>query len=353
MPINFLDSENEKKYSEFVSNSKDSTIYHTMEWKDVIESTFGFRPLTILSENEKGNVEGALPLFLCKTAFGKSVISSPFFIFGGLLSETEKATNQLITKAKQLTKDNNAKYLLVKQRSKLSPKLVGEHGLKNEVREHTFHLKLDKDPQTVFKKLPKGSVRWGVKKATERGVSVREGESVSDLRQFYHLFLLTRRNIGIPAYPFKMFKKIWNGFSEKGQMKVLFADYGDEPIASIIIYLYNNTINYAHAGAIPGKEIMKLQPYHLLIWKAIELGCANGFKILDMHGATPGMSGLYEFKKRWSEETIELPYYYFPNVAPYNNPEDAKFKFLRNIWKRFPLKVTEALSGSVTKHLTR
>lgn len=353
MDVSLLRSSNEEKYSDFVKNSPNSTIYHTLEWRSVLESTFGFKPLSLVAENDNGTVAGALPLFLCKTAFGKSLISSPFFIFGGILSDDDNTTSALISKAKELSKEHETKQLLVKQRTELPAALVENHSLKREVHEHTFYLKLSKDTQTVFKKLPKGSVRWGIKKAENSGVSVRVGDSKSDLKEFYNLFTVTRKNIGVPSYPYKMFKETWQRFHQTDNVRLLLAEYKNETVASIMVYLYNGVMNYAHAAAKPRKDVLSAHPYHALLWKAIEHACENGFKSFDLHGATPHMKGLYDFKKRWADEVVELPYYYYPGSAPYNDPESEKFKLVRRIWKTLPLPLTRALSPIVIKQLVR
>jgi CelD/BcsL family acetyltransferase involved in cellulose biosynthesis len=353
MTISLLSSNNEKQYSDFIRNSSKSTIYHTLEWRDVLKSSFGFNPLTLVAENDNGVVTGSLPLFLCETAFGRSLISSPFFIFGGIISDDDNVTSALISKAKEISKEHKTKQLLIKQRNELSPTLVESHSLKRVVHEHTFYLKLDKDPQSVLKKLPKGSVRWGIKKAKNSGVSVRYGITEPDLKEFYHLFIMTRKNIGVPSYPYKMFKEIWERFHQSNNVKLLLADYKNETVAAIMVYLYNGMMSYAHAAAKPRKDTLSAQPYHALLWEAIEHACENDFKVFDLHGASPQMKGLYDFKKRWADETAELPYYYYPNTTPYNDPEDERFKLIRKIWKTLPLPLTKTLSPIVIRHMVR
>ncbi|MDI6640423.1 MAG: GNAT family N-acetyltransferase [Methanocellales archaeon] len=353
--VSLLNKGDEKGYRSFVEKNPKKTIYHTLEWKNVIEDTFGFRPFYLMAKNDVGDVVGVLPLFEVRSlVFGNRFVSLPFFPYGGILSEDYAVSQLLLERAKELVVENGAKYLELKERYSL-PEDVTPSLLK-KVETYTFLLHLERDPQKVWRKLDKSSVRWGIKKAIKSKVAVREGASTSDLKDFYRLFLITRKHRGIPPYPFELYRKIWDLLMSQNLAKLFLAEYKGESIAAIIIYLYNNEIVYAHAGAKRERELLKLQPYHILLWKSIEHGCQNGFSTFDLHGATKRVSGggLFDFKKRWCDEIVGIPYYYFLNgisEPPSFDPGHPRYALAQKLWSKLPIRLGEAMSPYILRHM--
>ena len=201
------------------------------------------------------------------------------------------------------------------------------------------------DAQRVLLKLPKSSVRWGIKTAEKSGITWRWGNSVRDLDGFYRLFLITRKFRGVPGYPYSYFKQILECFGDTARIYTAF--YGEKPIASIFLLYHKKEIRYAFSGSLQQKSILKLQPYHLLLWEAIKDGCERGYTLFNFGGATLSANdgGLYEFKRKWADTITTVPsYFYSPNGLPLPQTDGALFLVASKIWKRLPLFVIDRLS---------
>ena len=214
-----------------------------------------------------------------------------------------------------------------------------------------FSLNLTPNLEEIWKKLPKSSVRWGIKKAQSSNLSWSCGHSELDLNQFYKMFLQTRKIRGVPAYPYSYFKDIIEHFKEK--VCIYTAYLSNKPVASIFLIKHKKEVRYAFAGAIHKKEIMQLQPYHFLLWEAIKDACKEGFTKFNFGGATLDTNdgGLYEFKKKWADEIVEIPSYFYLNrikVLPMNENK-FMFKLATIVWKRLPLSWINFLSPFVIK----
>src|SRR3989344_4680136 len=61
-----LTKEYEKKWNDYLNKNLNSTIFHTLEWKELTKKNYGYEPLYFLSL-ESNQVNGILPLFHIKS----------------------------------------------------------------------------------------------------------------------------------------------------------------------------------------------------------------------------------------------------------------------------------------------
>jgi len=75
-----------RKWDEFVKSNQNSTIFHTIARKRIIEETFNYQSNYLVLKNLQGEILGISPAFLIKKALGKVIISQPFFEYGGIIA---------------------------------------------------------------------------------------------------------------------------------------------------------------------------------------------------------------------------------------------------------------------------
>ena len=72
----------EKEWDNFIEQSSNSTFFHRIGWKNVVERTYKHKPVYLIARKE-GEVKGVLPLFLMRSMiFGKKLVSVPFAPYG-------------------------------------------------------------------------------------------------------------------------------------------------------------------------------------------------------------------------------------------------------------------------------
>ena len=77
---------NEEQWSSFVHRCSSASIYHTPEWKNFLEKTFGYEPHYLFAKDENDNIAGLLPLFDVKSKLtGNRLCSVPFSHMCGTL----------------------------------------------------------------------------------------------------------------------------------------------------------------------------------------------------------------------------------------------------------------------------
>jgi hypothetical protein len=347
MKIKLLEKKEEQKYSEYIINNPKAAFEFSLEWRDVIAKNFGFKPYYLICSDEDGKIKGSLPLFMAKGIFGKRLVSVPYAVYAGCLAGSEEVKVRLLDSSKSLARKEGADFLEIREKEETT--YPEDFKLINQV--YNFSLSLSENVEEVWKKLPKGSVRWGIKKAQKSDLTWSYGNSEKELREFYDLFILTRKHRGVPGYPLGQFKDILAKFGDKARIYVV--RFEDKPVASIFLIYHKKEVRYSFAGAISDLEILRMQPYHLVLWEAIKDACQRGYTQFNFGGATLSANegGLYGFKKKWADEIIKVPSYYYLNKikeVPVSG-EGLLFKFASEVWKRLPASLINLLSPSVIK----
>lgn len=343
---NLIADKFEEEYEKYLSKNPKSAFEHSLMWGRIIKNNFKFEPLYFVYEQE-GEIRGVLSLFKAKSIFGKRLVATPYAVHTEVLADDEKVKNELWLFAKDLAKKEGVDYLELREKEENSN--CADFKLAESV--FSFKLNLSEDHQEIWKRLPKSSVRWGIKKAQKSGLTWSKGNTDKELDIFYRLFLATRKFRGVPAYPYSYFKEIIVRFKEDGQ--IFITKLNGEAVAVIFLIYYNGEVRYFAGGMVQRREIMQLQPYHLILWEAIKEACSNGYHTLNLGGATPHANegGLYGFKKKWASEVKAVnSYYYFNGKKEMSGTgEGVMFNVAGKVWKKLPLKVIDVLSPVVIR----
>ena len=169
------------------------------------------------------------------------------------------------------------------------------------------------------------------------------------LDQFYSVFGRNMRDLGTPVYPKNLFIEIFDRFSERVRLFVVHMN--DQPVAAGYTIGHRNTLEIPSASSL--REFNRYSPNMLLYWSVLQYAIRQGYEIFDF-GRTSRDSGPYRFKKQWGAEAQELIWYYIlqqGDELPQINPDNPKFRFAVNVWRRLPVPVANFLGPRVVKHL--
>ena len=304
-----------------------------------LETTFGYRPKHIFAVNDEGCLLGMLPLYEVKTIFGNKISCSPFAHYCPCLGEGF-VSELLIETA--LNKYLDGEFQEIEFRSEIAnPKLV------QATNYCTHMLSLNHDYATLWKKMDKSSVRWAINKSQKMGVSTYIATTKDELRQFYELNCLTKRDIGVPAHPLSFFKNLFNNFKENA--KLFLSTYDEEIIGGGVMLYHNNKILYGYGAADPNN--IDKHPYHSFIWEAIKNGHDSSYDSFDFGRTEYSNEGLINFKKRWG--TTEIPIIYSTHIksAKQSKNKDLLIKTGGYVMRKSPLLVYKKISDVVFNHL--
>ncbi len=280
---------------------------------------------------------------------GTRIVSLPFSSYCDPLVDDREDLVKLLDYIIKKAEDMSASYYEL--RAFKSQDLIKN----NRLTAHNYHKIHILDIEGGFEKVRLGfhkdSIVPCVHKAEKLGVTVRQACSEQDLQQYYFLHATTRRRLGFPIQPYRFFKKMWDLMYPKGYFTLLLADLSKRTIAGLILFKFKGIVSAEHEAY--KVKYLDARPNHLLLFKAIEVVCSEGYKYFDFGKTPPENQGLLDFKKRWGAKMYDLPYYYYPQAKGMMSLEqnDLKHKLLRSMGKNLPLPLAKIVGKIAYHHL--
>ncbi len=172
-----------------------------------------------------------------------------------------------------------------------------------------YIINLKKSDQELLKAMhPK--TRYNLNLAKRKGVEVRVGHTDKMLNEFFELFHDTSDRHELFQHPDGYYKTLFEVFKEKGDVEVVTGYYKGQPLASMMVIFYKDTLFFPYGGSTHlYKEVM---PFYLVYWEVIQLGKRRGAKYFDMWNClTPEQEnpkhpwyGFHRFKKGFNGQYL-------------------------------------------------
>lgn len=324
----------QETWDEFVEQNPDSSFFHRIGWKKVIENTYGFKS-NYLVVRENGFIQAILPLFEIKQKTGNKLLSVPFSTEGGVLYKTEGAKQKLIEKAKELTKQDDFDYLELRQEKDIGTDL--------ETKDYYNHMKLilTSDPEIVWQDMDK-KARNAVRKAENLGLTTDRG--LRYFEDFYKIFSINMRDLGTPVDKKQFFEEIIKQFSSNTDIVV--AKLKEKVIGAVFLIKHKNTIKSEWASSL--RKYFGYNANQLIYWRAIQDACKEGFEIFDFGRSMEG-EGTYTFKKKFGAKPVKLHYKYLINkgTLPDIRKTNWKRKLFAKTWSKLPLPIANKIGPKI------
>jgi FemAB-related protein (PEP-CTERM system-associated) len=323
----------------FVHLHTGAVNYHHWHWQDVIRETYGHEPV-YLAATDGDKIAGVLPLFFIRSRlFSNSLVSVPFFTYGGILCDTRAAGEALVTEAEQVAKQLGARYIELRAGGNYAP---GWTDLTPKV---TMVVDLPEDLDQLWTSL-NAKVRKRIRYAHKNGITVdcRCGDAISG---FYPIFADNMRNLGTPVYPRSWFENIHR--HNHSSVRILMVFDQSRPSAAAFLIIYRDTVEMPWAASLESGR-RKFTPL-ALYWSVIEWAHQNSFRKVDLGRCTPG-SGNYDFKRHWRPTEQPLHWHcWAPAGSEVHAPrrDDAKFNLAVNVWKHLPLPVANTIGPLIVR----
>jgi FemAB-related protein (PEP-CTERM system-associated) len=334
-----FDESKSEAWDTFVRTQSEGTLFHLTAWKRAIERAFGFVSRYLLAEDQ-GQIRGVLPLFLSSNwVQGRTLISTPFAVYGGICSDDPKARLALREAARQMAVKEGVNYLELRE----AYHAFGDGFLTKELYV-TFEQELPADPEKLLKGFPKDT-RYMIRKGQKGGL-----RSVNDktyLDTFYDIYAASVRNLGTPVFSKMFFRILLEEFGDAAEVLTIWN--GEDALAAVLSFRFRDTILPYYGGSL--LEGRKFAANNFMYWEVFRSACERGLKTFDFGRSKLG-TGSYFFKTQWNMRERPLPYQFFlvrrkdlPNFSPVN----PKFKLATDIWKRIPLPLTKMLGPALVR----
>jgi len=330
-----------KRIEGFVANASTSSLYHRVQWLEVVERSFGHTCYYLISENDEG-ITGVLPLVHLKSRFfGNMLVSMPYFNYGGVCAEDERNENCLIEKAIEIAKSEKAGHIELRQERRLN------NGLAVKSSKVSMRLDLPEDPEELWKRFP-SKLRSQVRIPQKAGMIVRMG-GFEEIDSFFEVFSINMRALGTPVLPKSFFRHILESFP--GSTRICTVYLEKIPVASGFLAGFKGRLEIPWASSL--RSFNRSSPNMLLYWTCLKFGCENGYRVFDFGRSTPGES-TFRFKEQWGASPHPLYWHYWmrkdqpvPDISPHN----PKYRLAISLWKKIPLPVTRYLGPLIVKNI--
>ena len=213
--------------------------------------------------------------------------------------------------------------------------------------------KYDLNVQDIVRKnIDKRTIQYSIRKAERVGIEIKEENNQYGIEEFYRLNMLTRKKHGVPSQPKKFFENLLDHMISKGHAFILLAIYDSKAIAGSMFFKANKIIHYKYNASDPD-YLKKTSPNHSLTWHAIKQGCMEGYRFIDFGRTSPDNKGLMRYKEMWGAETIDLPYFYYPQIKGASSTEESGllYRMVTGVWRSLPDPIIEKIGPMIYKHM--
>ena len=358
-----LMTEDRSKWNNFVNNQKETSIVHTIEWKNILEEVFGYEPFYHVIKNHEGKIVGISPAFICKTFFGKILISMPFFEYGGpfVLEEYKDAYKELFKIYKELAENGRVKKIKIRTPPNLidySEYDVAGLGFEKAVEAEDFILDLkgksyEKDVWNGYKR--DSNIRTDIRKALKQGTKINKSHNWETL---YKLIVEKDKELGSPPFPKKYFEKLEQQLRDKLSYATAYItneeitrdveepekeDYTTGqttnmmPAASMLSITFHNRMLIHQLGS--DKEYLKKCPASILWNEMIKDAMEKGLDEVDLGRSMPGSQHAH-IKEQFLTKKREVYAFYYPRAE-----DHYKFLWVEKVFAKVPWMITRTGLG--------
>jgi len=327
-------------WDRYVRARPQASVYHLAAWRDLIEQVFG-RETHYLAARSGGEIRGILPLVRLKSlAFGDFLVSMPYVSYGGVVADDESAAAGLIQAGIDLAGELGVEHMELRH-------LADVTELPKRTEKVSMHLALCGDSEVLWKKL-------GAKRRSQIKRPLREGAEseiggVELVEDFYRVFSVKYRDLGVPVYPLKWFRAVLERFPEL--TRVVLVRIAGQPVAASIVIGFNDTLEVPWASSLREADRFGVNMY--LYWSMLEYAEREGYRVFDFGRSTVD-SGTWRFKKQWGAEPVPLYWHYWlrdREDLPQLNPANPKYQAAVAVWRRLPVWMTNRIGPQIVKNL--
>ena len=280
-------------------------------------------------------------------ARGERLVSLPYATLCDPLVSTRNEFGILLELAYNLQKQTQSKYIEI--RVFKGRKLVDDPKVPLRSNYKNHYLSLNQDQQELLKGV-KRTVRQCIRQAEEAKVKIYEGTKERDLKEFYKLYLKTRKRLSLPPQPYRFIKGLWQSLYYRGYLTLLMARYQDCNIGGIILLKYKDRVSAEYL--VSDEDCFHVKANHLLVWRAVELARDEGFRIFDFGRTHAANTGLLRFKRGWGTTEVDLFHAFHPgeNSSSGLDQNDIRLKFVSSLCKTLPNPAFRALGYFCHRH---
>ena len=343
--VRALDPLTDPRWPEFLARHPDATIFHTRQWLQALQITYGYEPVVFTTSGKGELFNGVVFCHIRSWLTGSRLVSLPFSDHCQPLADGHdlKAILQFLRERRSTFKSS-----YVEVRPLANREIFADEpgfGIGETFSFHTIDLR--PESPVIYRSFHDSCVRRKIKRAERESLTLESGNSQELLDKFRHLLLLTRRRHKLPPQPANWFNNLARCLRDKLTIHVLSKD--GVPAASIITLTYNKSLMYKYGCS--DAQFHNLGGMPLLFWKVIQQGKEMGLEQFDLGRSAPDDPGLIAFKGHLGAVASELSYYRTPAPRQKKQPFQSPMQLARRAFAHLPDTVLVGAGNLLYRHL--
>ena len=287
----------------FLSRHPRATVFHHPAWSAVLSRSYGFDASVLASVSRNGEILAGLPFMTVNSRLtGSRRVALPFTDHLPPLSEPG---------AEMAFATSIYKWALTVGPLEIHATLpLGDRHLESVGVRHLLPLT---DAHSMRGSLTTTPVGRALRKAGRSDLETSIERDLQAVRAYYDLHSKTRRRQGVPVQPWRFFRELHAGIIAAGLGMVVLARIGGRCVAGSVFLYSNSTLIYKYGAS--DSEHLALRPNNLVMWRAIEWGCENGYRMLDLGKTDADNLGLRRYKMGWGAKEVSHCHTVLPGSA--------------------------------------
>lgn len=339
LSVAFLDPATDPQYDRYVANHPQGTLFHQTAWRNAVIAAFEHEPFYLIARRR--NIVGVLPLFQLPGSFrGRTLISVPYAVGGGILADGPVERDALLNAARKLALELRCQRIDFRSEHPALPDAPVTGGYVG------FRRQLPGCPEDLLNWLPR-KARAVVRKAREKHrLTVRFGDE--HLQTVWHLYARNMRRLASLTYPFSFFSALLAQTPDAHWTSIVEQD--GHPIAGLVTFLHGETVLPYFFGA--ENRARRVGAANLMYYQVMHRAVVEGFRIFDFGRSRLDNLGSVDFKRFQGFQPHPLGYQVLSLTGRSQqppSPSDPLFRCARRIWPKLPLTLTTALSRTLSR----
>lgn len=337
--IRVIAEDESARWDSFVYAHALGSPFHLCAWRNAISKTFNYTPYYLAAWQGR-RICGVLPLFLVENLLiGKSLISSPFAVYGGILSETTEARDQLRAHAMDLGAKLRVDY--IEFRNAHSEQCSGVTNVRRYV---NFSQTLCPEEDELLAAIPR-KTRAAIRKSLKQGFDVRSHRTNS--RAFEQLYSENLRRLGTPSFSSKHFRNLLDAFGKDAEIREVLLE--GKVVAAVMSFYFRDQVLPYYGASDP--DYNDFGPNNFMYFDQMRWAGQKGFLTFDFGRSKPD-TGSYHFKAHWGMREKQLPYEIIlirRKSMPDFSPKNVKFTLPIRVWQHLPLAITRFIGPTFVR----
>lgn len=357
LAADWLTPADEADWDDFANRHPLGLVYHLSAWRKTLEDAFPHIKgrYLVVRDQESGRIIAGLPVYTVRSwLLGNRMVGVPFASFSDPLVSSTEEFRELLPQIRSAFSRRNGRSLSVRTRQ-LTGEFAADWGTPEAAYKHHY-LPLDGQPDEIFARFNKTSVRQKVNKAVKSGISIVEADGPEAMRVCHAILADTRMRAALPPIPLTFYLAL-EKFMSPRYLRIFLALQEGKPVACHLVLAHKDLWISEYSGntrdAIHGVN-------QLLYWETIKRALEAGAAAFSFGRTSATNQGLLTYKRRWA--TVEEDAGDFLIVAGIaagasserqvkNRDEGAPYRALRFVLASAPRPVCELIGNFCYKHL--